>query len=104
MQKTCQSFGGSRRGRRRLLHQHPTKTWGLSTPNQSILRVDVRYGIGEVSQGYTRLCAVHRGVYALRTRATHLLAQEDCTAACGSASLARSLPLSESRPWSRMNA
>ncbi|CAK9033019.1 unnamed protein product [Durusdinium trenchii] len=26
------------------------------------------YGIGEVSQGYTRLCAVHRGVYALRTR------------------------------------
>ncbi|CAK9033367.1 unnamed protein product [Durusdinium trenchii] len=35
------------------------------------------YGIGEVSQGYTRLCAVHRGVYALRTRATHLLAQEE---------------------------
>eukprot|EP00435_Cladocopium_sp_Y103_P050600 s1559_g15.t1 len=35
------------------------------------------YGIAEVAQGFTRLCAVHRGIYALRSSATHLLAQED---------------------------
>eukprot|EP00434_Breviolum_minutum_P031056 symbB.v1.2.027469.t1/scaffold2822.1/size98038/4 len=35
------------------------------------------YGIAEVAQGFTRLCAVHRGIYALRTNATHLIADQE---------------------------
>ena len=32
------------------------------------------YGSSEVAQGFTRMCALHRGTYALRTSATQLLA------------------------------
>ncbi|CAJ1365127.1 unnamed protein product [Effrenium voratum] len=35
------------------------------------------YGVGEVAQGFTRLCAVHRGLYALRTYATHVLTETE---------------------------
>ena len=33
--------------------------------------------MGEVAQGFTRLCAVHRGLYALRTYATHVLTETE---------------------------
>lgn len=37
-----------------------------------------------MAQGFTRLCAVHRGIYALRTNATHLIADQvgNCKAWC----------------------
>lgn len=40
------------------------------------------YGVSEIAQGFTRMCALHRGVYALRTHASHVLVssrQEDAT-------------------------
>jgi len=35
------------------------------------------YGAAEVAQGFTRMCALHRGIYALRTGVTKLLAKKD---------------------------
>lgn len=35
------------------------------------------YGAAEVAQGFTRMCALHRGTYALRTAVTKLLAERD---------------------------
>ena len=35
------------------------------------------YGVAEIAQGFTRMSALHRGTYALRTRPTHLLARKD---------------------------
>eukprot|EP00439_Symbiodinium_sp_Y106_P075492 s768_g15.t1 len=35
------------------------------------------YGVAEIAQGFTRMSALHRGTYALRTRPTHLVAKKD---------------------------
>merc|ERR1719453_139357 len=35
------------------------------------------YGAAEIAQGFTRMCALHRGTYALRTGVTSLLAKQD---------------------------
>lgn len=35
------------------------------------------YGAAEMAQGFTRMCALHRGVYALRTSITKFLAAKD---------------------------
>jgi len=35
------------------------------------------YGVAEMAQGFTRMCALHRGTYALRTSITKLLAERD---------------------------
>ena len=34
------------------------------------------YGVAEIAQGFTRMSALHRGTYALRTRPTHILAKK----------------------------
>ena len=35
------------------------------------------YGVAEVAQGFTRMCALHKGLYVLRTTATKLLAHTE---------------------------
>jgi len=35
------------------------------------------YGVAELAQGFTRMCALHRGTYALRTYITEVLAKQD---------------------------
>merc|ERR1740117_2758029 len=35
------------------------------------------YGAAEVAQGYTRMCALHRGTYALRTWITQILVSRE---------------------------
>ena len=35
------------------------------------------YGVAEIAQGFTRMSALHRGTYALRTRPTHILTKKD---------------------------
>eukprot|EP00419_Tripos_fusus_P051362 CAMPEP_0172840232 /NCGR_PEP_ID=MMETSP1075-20121228/29153_1 /TAXON_ID=2916 /ORGANISM="Ceratium fusus, Strain PA161109" /LENGTH=740 /DNA_ID=CAMNT_0013684019 /DNA_START=45 /DNA_END=2270 /DNA_ORIENTATION=+ len=43
------------------------------------------YGAAEMAQGFTRMCALHGGTYALRTKMTHLLAEREQTQEKGSA-------------------
>lgn len=48
---------------------------GLHGRGSSIPLLYPMYGIAEMAQGFTRICALHRGVYALRTVATSLVLQ-----------------------------